>query len=162
MKCKTPIEKISRAISEISRVVCFWVLSVVGYTTPVYADKVEVFLDGNVNPVQLPGIEVVVYDLDEVTRFKNQAKTFRGEDAEAQARRFIESPAFDAYQNELKRVYTPIMKMVEYQLMKVPAVVFEEGRYVVYGTTDVRQALQDYRNFLATESYEANKGKSGK
>lgn len=111
---------------------------------------VEVFADGPVEVQSRDRVRVVAYNLDEITDFSNNAPTFDGrtvEQARAKAEAFMRSDAYRQYQQEVQSVYRPLQKMAEYRLAKIPAIVIN-GRYIVYGTTDVGRALDDYIGYL--------------
>lgn len=74
-----------------------------------------------------------------------QAQTFgelssNPDDAERQAKAVLQSPQWQAHEQELATVYRAVVRAWELGVTKVPAVVFD-NRDVVYGTADVAQAL---------------------
>ena len=69
--------------------------------------------------------------------------------AEKQARDVLNSPAFNAQQQQLASAYQGLMKAWSLGLAKYPAVVFDD-KWVVYGTTDVNVATQHLADWRST------------
>ena len=117
------------------------------------AAEIEVFTQRPLpaSSVRVPGHTVVVHDLSEPQRLQDQLPSFAGTPQEAarQAQQWAERHAQD-FAKRLQVAYQGHTKAMEYQITKLPAITFESGRYVVYGTTDLRRALQDYQQFLKT------------
>lgn len=62
------------------------------------------------------------------------------DEAARQAQTVIQSPQWQAYQQQLVTVWRAVVRTWELDVKKVPAVVFDD-RDVVYGTADVAQAI---------------------
>lgn len=109
--------------------------------------QIEIFVDSPVAFKPMPGIETVIYDLSlpeqvnarYLPEFPNDPVR-----AEKMAREFFASAKGQEYQAEMKNAYRGQLKVAQYQLKKIPAVVFDSGRYVVYGTHDPVQAHSLY------------------
>ncbi|AJJ25257.1 hypothetical protein CH49_2911 [Yersinia enterocolitica] len=63
--------------------------------------------------------------------------------AEKQVRKLLASPTFKLQQQQLAAAYQGIMKAWSLGLEKYPAVVFDD-QWVVYGTTDIDVATQQF------------------
>ncbi len=121
---------------------------------------VEVFWDSNLDePIvipRLPGVQLVDYDLSAPERVNEQfLPQLPGNPDEALRlmKRFMASDEGKAYQVAVRDAHQGQAKVASYQLTKVPAVVFEQGKYVIYGNADIVQAIGLYR---ATKRDEVN------
>lgn len=61
------------------------------------------------------------------------------DEAQRQAKAVLQSPQWQAHEQELATVYSALVRAWELGVKKVPAVVFDD-RDVVYGTADIAQA----------------------
>jgi integrating conjugative element protein (TIGR03757 family) len=108
------------------------------FTSLANADTpVEVFVDSPVQFKHIPGIEIVMYDLSLPEQVNARfLPEFPGDPVRAEqlARDFFASSKGKEYQAAFKSAYVGQLKVAKYQLKKIPAVVFDAGRYVVYGT----------------------------
>ena len=121
-------------------------------TTPVSAqESIEVFTVGPTQVDALAGVDVIHYDLSAPARVKKQLAPKLPADekiALVQAKAFFETAEGKAYKIAMRDAYRGRQKMMQYQLSKLPAIVFESGTYVIYGTTDVAQAMRLYRQHI--------------
>src|SRR5690606_7322787 len=107
---------------------------------------IEVFADGPVQVPSVPNATVVTYDLNIDAQVARVSPTFNGasvEEAQASAMQWRNSAAFDEYSARVSDLYRPLYRVAQLKLRKVPAIVFDET-YVVYGTTDLGRAINDY------------------
>lgn len=114
---------------------------------------IEVFADGPVEVPRVPNATVIAYDVDIDARAERTRPRFNAdsvEEAQAMAFAWRNSPAFNDYAEQMLDLYAPLERLTQLQLTKVPAVVFDES-FVVYGTTDIGQAIDDYLNFNKRE-----------
>ena len=114
--------------------------------------RAEVFIASPATPLQgighlqAQGIAVAIYDLSARKRLEAElSRGLPGDPALAQVMvrervsqlsENMKQALIDAHQGELNAR--------QYRIRQVPAVVFD-GRYVVYGTSDVTEALQTYQ-----------------
>jgi len=121
-------------------------------TTPVFAqESIEVFTETPTQIETFEGVDVIYYDLSAPARVKKQLAPSLPADekiALVQAKAFFETSEGKAYKIAMRDAYRGKQKMMQYQLSKLPAVVFEGGTYVIYGTTDVAQALRLYHQYI--------------
>jgi integrating conjugative element protein (TIGR03757 family) len=119
-----------------------------------YVQKIEVFADGAVTVPRYDGVVVIAYDLNEITEM-NKAITFKGkslEESHLMMKQWFESPAYQHFQQQQKIVLEPMNLMAKYGVAKIPAIVFNEGHFAVYGTTDVQKAIRDIEQLMADEA----------
>lgn len=83
-----------------------------------------------------------VYDLSAPRRM--EAELGRSLPASPQAAAAVAKSRIAASQNALRAAFAGHAKAAEYGITKVPAVVFDRGAAVVYGTADVGAALRLY------------------
>jgi integrating conjugative element protein (TIGR03757 family) len=110
---------------------------------------IELFTDAPtlIAPISGSRVEIVHYDLSEVDRLKRTSLPVlppNKDEAMRIATAFFNSPEGEAFKREMMVAGRGQKKLFEYQLKKIPAVVFDHGKYVVYGTTDVATARQMY------------------
>lgn len=92
-------------------------------------------------------VKTVHYDLSEVTRLKQTGLPKlppNQEQAMKMAKAFFATPEGEAFKSEMRAAMRGQQMMMKYQIKKVPAIVFDEGKYVVYGSTDVFDARRLY------------------
>lgn len=123
--------------------------------SPIFAqERMEVFTESPIQLDSVPGISVIHYDLSEPARIKKQSAPKLPSDekiALAQAKAFFKTAEGNSYKAAMREAYRGKQKMMQYQLTKIPAIVFDEGKYVIYGSTDVAQAAILYRKHIQTK-----------
>ena len=121
-----------------------YLLLILGVSQISVAQQVEVFTASGVPHPTYPGLSPVWYELDAAERLEDQIPTFSAdpEKAEEEAMVWVNRHGHD-YAEMAKKAHEPKLKAMEYQLLKVPAIVIE-GKYVVYGSVDVPLALRLY------------------
>ena len=139
---------------QISRVMVFLLMScswvhAEQYVAP-YIKKIEVFADGMVDVPKLNGVQIIAYDLNEITEI-NRPVRFNGasrEQSMLMLKQWLASPDYQAYSKQRKIVIMPLNLMAKYGVSKVPAIVFNSGEFAVYGTTDVIKSINDVQNLI--------------
>jgi len=119
-------------------------LCVVLFSAGAQAVTIEVFTHHPKSVAQVSGHRVVVHDLSAPDKFQSPTFSASPARAEKEALAWLKSSAGQRHINNMKAAHQGQVKAIKYGLKKTPAVVFEGGQYVVYGTTNVRQALGDY------------------
>lgn len=124
-------------------------LSLNGYSE-IPVTKVEVFVEHPLAIAGIPNTDITIFDLSRKDAVKATAPHFppSPETAQAMAKAWLESSEGKTYVMNLKASYAGHSKMIAYGVLKVPAIVFDGGKYVVYGTTDVMQAVRDYDDYI--------------
>ena len=112
--------------------------------------KVEVFVEHPLAVSGIPNTDITVFDLSRKDAVKATAPHFppNPETAQTMAKAWLESPEGKAFVLNLKAAYAGHSRMIAYEVLKVPAIVFDKGKYVIYGTTDVMQAVRDYDDYI--------------
>lgn len=121
--------------------------------TPV--THITVFSRGAVLAPSIPNAAITVINVQEGDEINDQAPKFtydpkdpNGENKAAlQVKEWATSPAGKAHRERLRASWRGVETLYKCGIEKVPAVAFEGCRYVVYGTSDVRLAVQDYDAF---------------
>ncbi len=129
----------------IAKLVVLWVSASASAQS---ALNVEVFSNSVASPHQLPGVTITYYNLNEPELVKARyLPTLPPDPARAESlfHAFLNSEKGEQFKLEMRHAYKGHQQMVRYQLEKVPAIVFDNGRYVIYGLLDVREALVIYR-----------------
>ena len=121
----------------------------IGMSTMVDAQvMVDVFHWGEITKaVRLPGATIRVHNLNAPNEINRQLPRFAGAPAQAEkaAGNWVQSDEGKAFTEALRTAYDGHMLARKYKLQKAPAIVFDSGKYVVYGSTDIRHALLLYR-----------------
>lgn len=129
-----------------------WLLLLVGMVpalvTAQGVTQIEVFTEGALEIPRLPYTRIEHYDLTQPDQVQRELPALRAKDersATTEARRWIESSAGQAFAKRMRSAYDGHVKAMHYGLEKTPAIVFDRGKYVVYGSTNIRRALLLYR-----------------
>lgn len=118
---------------------------------PVHAQTlIEVFSDRPVSVANIPGATVTVYDLSRAVSLESELPALPSDPvlAKQKAKDWIQSEAGQAHLSRVKSAYRGHEQMIVYGVQKIPAVVFEKGKYVVYGTLDVALAVRDFDDYM--------------
>lgn len=133
----------------------FYLPLLLSITISVHAQTlIEVFTDAPTQLGNLPGTEVIHYDLSAPQKIKEKylpALPGDIERAKQIMKDYLTSPQGKEFQVAIREAYRGHEKMVRYQLEKIPAVVFDEGKYAVYGITDISKAVMLYKAHLSQE-----------
>ncbi|MCB1881336.1 MAG: TIGR03757 family integrating conjugative element protein [Gammaproteobacteria bacterium] len=91
---------------------------------------------------------VQVYEIDGIKRFEEQLSRGLPSDADAARRQAIErvTHVYEGQKKQVQRSAVGLSKAVQYGIDRYPAVVFD-GEAVVYGVTDLGEALHRYRQW---------------
>lgn len=117
--------------------------------------QIEIFSDAAIPAENISGVEVIYYDLSEPEKVKAKYLPVLPSDVERATQifqSFLVSAEGVEFQQVMKEAYRGHQKMVSYQLEKIPAVVFDQGQYVVYGITDVNKARALYKTHRNQEA----------
>jgi integrating conjugative element protein (TIGR03757 family) len=115
---------------------------------------IEVFNHGPIpaSEFTVPGTQVKLQNLKLADDINAQSPDFDFEpnnpeslnSVKKQAAVWMRSPQGQAHQKQLREAWKPVERLFDCGIEKLPAITFENCKYVVYGTTNVRQALADY------------------
>lgn len=109
---------------------------------------VDVFHRGEITKeIRLPEATIRLHNLNSPNEINRQLPRFAGAPAQAEkaAGNWVQSDEGKAFTEALRAAYNAHMLARKYKLKKAPAIVFDSGKYVVYGSTDIRHALLLYR-----------------
>lgn len=113
--------------------------------------SIEIFADGAVKIPLISNFKIMAYDLNEITYMNQHKPTFKRQSVEASkaaAFEWLNSKDYENYKQQVIRVNYPMMLISKYQLSKIPAIVFNEGEHVIYGTTDIKLAIVEWTRFM--------------
>lgn len=123
-----------------------------------YADQpvtLEVFSDHDIAIPTIRGVTIIAHNMNAIARAQAEvAPQFKGdtvEEARKKAEAWIRSPAYQDYAVHRDRIFLPLRRVAQFQIAKIPAVLINE-KYIIYGTSDPRAALDDYHRHLAARS----------
>jgi integrating conjugative element protein (TIGR03757 family) len=105
---------------------------------------IEVFTDAIRFPITHAG-SARVYDLAEPRRLA--ADLGRGLPKDPAAAAAVARARLAGAAGSLRAAYAGPAKALQYRLAKIPAVVFDQGAAVVYGVTDVAEAVRFYQRW---------------
>ena len=105
------------------------------------ASDIPIIPDHQVDRVQ-------VYEIDGIKRFETQLSRGLPSDADAARRQAIERVTHvdEGRMQRVQRASVGLSKAMQYGIYRYPAVVFD-GEAVVYGVTDLAEALHRYRQW---------------
>lgn len=122
--------------------------------TPVFADniKVEAFHDHETRLVNVERAEriaeVTAYDLsapDQLEEKLSEGLSSNPAEAKKQAQTRIKNGGREL-QQQLTSAYEGSLKAMQYDIQKLPAVIFNGGQYVIYGEADVHRSIQMFKD----------------
>jgi len=118
--------------------------------------RIEVFLGTRAQvETRAPGLEVpvTVYDLDAPARAEarfGQGLPADRDQAMAEAKRRL-ADISQSEQDRIESSFEGLLKALQYGLDRYPAIVFDEGQAVVYGT-GLQEAMGHYRKWRARQA----------
>lgn len=121
-------------------------------STMVYSQVlVDVFHWGEIiKETRIPGAAVRLHNLNAPNEINQHLPRFSGAQSQAEknAKDWIQSREGKVFTDALRVAYDGHMLARKYKLEKAPAIVFDDGKYVVYGSTNIRHALLLYRQTI--------------
>ncbi len=114
------------------------------------APRIEIFTTARY-PISGATPVVQIYILDEPARIQAElsASLPQGKDAAAEFARAQVQGAWREEAQLLTRAYQGLLKVRQYGVLRLPAIVFD-GTAIVYGVTDLEDALSIYRSWRQT------------
>ncbi|CBL45387.1 hypothetical protein HDN1F_35140 [gamma proteobacterium HdN1] len=122
-------------------------------TVTLAADRIEVTYFGNDQypPQQVewakaqPDLQVVIVNLDDHRNLENElSKDLPNNDPE-KAMAIARERVLAVEQARWDTLFSGPIKAKEWQVQRIPAVVFGQGKQVVYGVTDLQKAVGEWR-----------------
>lgn len=99
-------------------------------------------------------IDLKVYDLDAVDQFESDiSKILPGDESRAKLafEEYLNRIGREAFEKDSVQAYQGIMAVIRYELKKYPAIIFD-GESVIYGVTDLDDALNRYSAWKARQA----------
>lgn len=91
------------------------------------------------------GVEVVAYDLSAPKRFNKHLSKGLKSKGVIEAKKHVIAKIQELPNSYLDAhvmlPYKGVLKAMEYELTKIPAIVFNNGESVIYGVTDIKKAM---------------------
>lgn len=115
---------------------------------------IEVFSEIPINHTwRIPNTQITVYDFDQPNRAEKLLPTLSNnqQQAERQFEQWKASAQGKVAIERMRTSYAPYLRAARYNITKIPAIVFDKGKYVVYGTIDVHDAIQEYDHYQRTQ-----------
>lgn len=101
-----------------------------------------------------PDVPVQIHDLDAPARLEEKLSLGLPSDpkqAKAAALKHLEALGADRLAKMVNQAYEGTTQAMNYELVKVPAVVFDNGTSVIYGITDIDDAIKRYQAWYQRE-----------
>jgi integrating conjugative element protein (TIGR03757 family) len=116
---------------------------------------IEVFVDQPVIMPMIPNADITIFDISRAELLQKNTPKFSPDlaTAKSQATTWLASSEGKAHIAQLKEAYIAHQKMMAYGIQKIPAIVFERGNFVIYGSTDIKQAVVDYDQFIRANKH---------
>ncbi len=96
------------------------------------------------------GIEIKTYNLDDAERLTANLAIglpLNQEQAKAALERRFKEQGMEAVQEQFTQAFQGRIVGVQYEIDRYPAIVFDHGKAVVYGVTDLNRAVAIYRDW---------------
>jgi integrating conjugative element protein (TIGR03757 family) len=115
---------------------------------------IDIFVAQPLMVASIPNTHITVFDLSRREILEANTPEFPPDPAiaETMAKTWLDSAAGKAYVRELQAAYVGHSKMITYGVLKIPAIVFDQGKFVIYGTTDVSEAVREYDDYIRIHS----------
>ena len=121
------------------------------------SDEIEIFTDENfpiagIEVLRESGVQITVYDLGAPQRVARALGAgLPGDPVQAQTamRAKVDAMGMDEIKRRFQAAYTGLVQALNYRIERYPAIVFDRGDAVIYGVTDLSDALRQYRNWSA-------------
>lgn len=109
-------------------------------------NTVEIFTTSDI-AVELDGFEATVFEIDALAGLTEELSHGLPADPEAAKRMALSriSEIDDVWRAKAQQATDSLSRAHRYDLKKLPAIVFDHGRSVVYGTTDLSTAVDIYK-----------------
>lgn len=114
---------------------------------------IDVFSYTKISIVSIPGTQITLHDLSRTAAIESTAPEFPYDPSNPAptvlaTKTWMQSEAGQQWHKEMRDSFKPIEKMYQCGISKVPAIAFNKCRYVIYGLTDIKQAVQEYDDFI--------------
>lgn len=111
---------------------------------------IEVFTNGNypVSNTASADVPIKIYDLDASIGLEEKLSAGLPSDpeqAKAMALKRLEALGAGRLAKMVNQAYEGTTQAMTYELVKIPAIVFDNGTSVIYGITDIEDAIRRYQ-----------------
>jgi integrating conjugative element protein (TIGR03757 family) len=89
--------------------------------------------------------QIEIFNLDELNNLEKEITSNLPSDP-IQAERLVNARMQDLDNEKAMRMFKSVALLIEWDVKKLPAFVFGEGEYVIYGVTDTAIAIQRFVN----------------
>jgi integrating conjugative element protein (TIGR03757 family) len=114
--------------------------------------RIDLFVEKTESIDSIPGVELIIHDLSAPDTLHRQylpsALSADPATAKVQAQAFFSSPRGREYTSRLQAAYAHKGLMMRYNIQKIPAMVFDGGKAVIYGSTNIEMGIQLYQGYL--------------
>lgn len=112
--------------------------------------QIEVFTNSHypITNATQTGVPVKIHDLDAPARLEEKLGAGLPSDpkqAKTIALKHLEALGADRLAEMVNRAYGGTTQAINYELVKIPSVVFDNGTSVIYGITDIDDAIKRYQ-----------------
>ncbi len=131
----------------------------IGVCPNVHALSIEVITDQpnqiqSVAQIRQQGITVTIHDLTAGERMEaelSKGLTGTSEQAQQQLQQRFAAMGRQQLEAQLQTAFKAMIQSVTYHIDRYPAIVFNQGEAVIYGVTDLNQALRLYRQWQVNQ-----------
>ena len=115
--------------------------------------RIDVFVDSALDINESANLHVWDLSLPEKTKAHYLPAHFSADPqaAKQQLISFMNSPQGNEFKQAMKDSYAGFVEMTKLRVQKTPAIVINQ-KFVIYGTTDVDAALNDYRLYTSSRN----------
>lgn len=110
------------------------------------AAEIIVITNGQYPITVPPGIDAAVYDIDRQTQAERDLTRNLPKDPRSIAAEMRKRLARIS-REDLQKIWGPRILAWKYGIRKVPAVIFDDGAAVVYGVTDINEAIRRWKEY---------------
>lgn len=131
-------------------------------STPGFAKQMDVFTNdaygaNSLKAAVSQGWNVRLYNMDEYLKVKKEM-SFSRPNTESQARALAKEKMKKVSVERLRTSLHGAMKAIQFDIRKIPAVVFNDGEAVVYGVRDIDVAINMYEQWRKNGAREKKNG----
>ncbi len=118
--------------------------------------QIEVFTNSRypITNATQTDVPIQIHDLDAPARLEENLSTGLPSDpkqAKTMALKHLEALGADRLAEMVNRAYEGTTQAINFELLKIPAVVFDNGTSVIYGITDIDDAVARYQAWRQRE-----------
>ncbi len=114
--------------------------------------RIDVFTDGAITAPEIPRTQIRLWNLAKPDELNATTPRYppNPEMAQVQAKAWLASAEGKAFLLKMREAQKGLEVMYQCGVSRIPAIAFDNCRFVVYGTTDIAAAVQDYDQYRET------------